>query len=234
MACPYSVVFDTVDNSPPPERPPLIVIEHSSQTNRQAVLGIAIVGALIIVFVFAMIAANMTHGLVKSIQPLLVYVVLVGELFAVARALLILSPPTDAVCKAEILVGHLAVFCAFVALYVKTWRVNALMIMSTLKKIKITNEDALKMTGLGIAGLCVYLIITAAVGDSHRAYSETDIANQLTDTYYCEETYPAIQYSLYVVEAVLLIAVLNYTWSIRSLPGAVNESHPILGGIKTV
>jgi hypothetical protein len=65
-------------------------------------------------------------------------------------------------------------------------------------------------------------------------YSTTDIANQLTDTYSCSEAVPSLQTALCIAEIVMLAFTLYFAYSVRSLPGAVNESYTILAACTVI
>ena len=225
--CPYNVIYNTLDNLRPTERPPIIVSNDASPDQRMIVTVLASFALAVTLIMGFLIFRNQNHGLVKVLQPVLVSIVFLGAVLGIIRAFLFLVPVSNAVCKADIAVGHLAVFLVFSTLCVKTWRVKRLMIMTTIAKVKITNTDALLRIGGIVFGLTVYLIIVLVVGNATVLIAEVDANNQITYNLFCGEDIPDLQSSLFAIEACLILAVLNYAQSIRTLPGAVNESNTI-------
>ena len=146
--CPYSVVYNTFDNSRPTERPPTIERNDASPAESLIVIILASFALAVTIIMGLLIFRNQNHGLVKVLQPVLVSVVFLGAVLGIIRAFLLLAPVSKAVCMADIAVGHLSVFLVFSTLFVKTWRVKRLMIMTTTAKVKITNTDALLCIGV--------------------------------------------------------------------------------------
>ena len=137
--------------------------------------------ALVVTLIMGfLIFRNQNHGLVKVLQPTLVSIVFLGAVLGIIRAFSFLAPVSNAVCNADVAVGHLAVFLVFSNLCVKTWRVKRLMIMTTIAKVKITNTIALLRIGVLVFGLTVYLLIVLLVGKSTILIAKDDSNDQIT------------------------------------------------------
>lgn len=234
IQCPFNVQYRTADNTPPPERSPTIKIDTTSEGNITAVIVVAAFGISATLFIAAVLLFNSKNPLVKSIQPVMVSITLTGEFVAAVRALLLVAPLSNSICKAEIAVGHIAFLLVFVVLLIKTWRVHSFMVTSAVRKVNFTTQDSLKAVAAIMSVFVAYLIVVLVVGNSTVVYSETDIANQLTDTYFCSEAVPSLQMALCIAEIVMLGFVCNYAFAVRSLPGAVNETYTILAGTVAV
>ena len=145
----------------PSDKKPDILLESTEAI--QAFL--YIIGALGVAYVVAVIVvlAYRRHSkLVKASQPIMMSIVLLGEFMAFIRVIFGGEHPSPASCSSQFWLGHLAYVLVFDALTIKTWRVFKIISNKSLKRVKISNLDVLRITLMLISFFLVFLIIIQA------------------------------------------------------------------------
>jgi len=228
--CGCSPVFNTPDNSVPLYRPNAIVEELNS-----AMIGLLIalfVISILMLMVFAVVMFIYRKSrLVKASQPGMMMFVFIGGLLGSFFILNQSFSLDDTVCRASRFLGHSSFFFIFVALEVKTWRVH-MIVNSSMRKVKITNQNVLQIVGVIITLLIIYLIIFLIVGDPHvNMITTLGTMQSRTISYQCDDKIPGFSVALNILEIALLALGGYFCYSTRNVPGAVNESKYIGIGI---
>lgn len=193
-------------------------------------ISLTAIGLATLLITAVAVSVNRANPLLKAVKPTMILIVLFGLLMALIRGVLIVFIVSDDLCRAEIILAHLSIFVVLSTVLVKTWRVHRLICLNTLKKVTITNWDAIKLIAKVVLCLCTLLAVDVAVGGSRVVHSHEYVANQRINFHYCAATIPELQIGLWVVDAILLLMTAQYAWSVRSVPGALNEAYSILGG----
>lgn len=225
----YKPVLRTRNNKFPPDTPAPIVIDIPS-TSAIVMFVFAALSFVAVLLVIALICYYNSSKLIKASQPIMLYFMCVGGLLSVARSLVGGTSISDVSCGLRNWFGHLAYVFVFGSLFVKTWRVNMLVNTRTLKKIKITNTDILKIMSACVFCACVYLAIMQGVGQPHLSHANSTISNQLTSVKFCHFEHSGFQTALFVVEFLVLLTGARLCWAVKNVPDSVNESKFIAGG----
>lgn len=231
MKC-QNFIFNTKDNTPPPDTPPPRY--YTMSPGLQATLiTIAAVAAAVAVVSFAIAFYFRSSKLIRTSQPVMLYFFLFGELLGAARVLIGGLPVSDTICGLTHWLGHLSVVLVFGSLFIKTWRVNKLINSKTLKRIRITaTHVATIMSVVVVVGL-LYLSVLQGIGQPHRSLIKTLVSNQTYIREKCALHVSVIETVLFVIEGLLLLFGARLCWAVKDVPDAVNESKPIAAGMLT-
>ena len=196
---------------------------------------VAVLGALsaaAALFCLATLALFRTHHRVKYTQPPVLFLIFSGYLVLSVKIMASVSTINARYCVADKWVGHVGFACAFIPLVVKLWRLDKIVNGKTLKKVKITDTDALKLCLWGMLALVILLAIDSAVANgvdplgfmrSRRAL----MRNQYTYTYFCGLSHHPASLALtgfiYAFQLAVMAVAMVYLWKTRQLPANVNE-----------
>jgi hypothetical protein len=167
---------------------------------------------------------------IKASQPVMLYTILVGGAFALARGLLGIVPVTDAVCGARVFVGHLTFAVLFGSLFVKVWRVHVLVNSKTLRRIKFSATQAFLMLVQIVCATVVFLLILQFVAAPELSYASAVSSNQEYLTPRCVFRYNEFETVLMIMEALFMLYGFRLCWNIRNVPVGFNESMSISQG----
>jgi hypothetical protein len=228
MGC-YNIIYATESNTPTSDTRTTIVV---TLNNGLRVL-LFVLGALVLVLVAGVcffLYFYRSSKLIKASQPMMMYFILLGEVIGGARVINTGLEITDHTCTAGIWLGHMAFFLVFGCLFLKTWRIHKLVNNPTLKRIKITVYDILRM--LFVMQLCViiYLIILTMVGKPHRSDISSTSSNQTTELVRCSFVNPNFHTALFAIEGVIVIIGARLCWAVKDVPDAINEAKYIAMG----
>lgn len=220
-------VFNTPDNSRPLDRPPPII--NSFAGSAAIILYFLAALSIVLAVGFAIMIARTAHKrLVKSYQPMMLYMALFGFFLSAIRTILAGIPFTDSVCTADVWFGHASFMIVFSTLTMKTWRVHLVINSSGFRRIKVTTQQVVLATVFIIGLLFVYLAILTGVGKPGMAYVETDLGALRVQLYpKCRDEVPGIGIALYVIEALWIAQGARLCWATKDAPDAVNDSGPI-------
>jgi len=227
--CGCTPVFNTADNSIPLYRPNASIEDLNSAMTGLLIALFVISILMLIVFAVVMIIYRKSR-LVKASQPGMMAFIflggLLGSFFILNQSLKL----DDTVCRSGRFLGHASFFFIFVALEVKTWRVH-MIVNSSMKRVKITNQNVLQIVGVAISIIIIYLIVFLVVGKPHMQMLTTlGTMQSRTFSYQCNDDIPGFSTALYILEIVLLALGGYLCYSTRNVPGAMNESKHIAIG----
>ena len=233
IPCEYYVEYNTFDGRRPPDSNPDIYNEASTGVVTFLII-IGVLGIVSILFIAVTLLLHRQSKLVKASQPPMMAVILVGQLLSYSRVIIGGRYPTEIICIEQFWFGHLAFIFAFGAMTIKTWRVYKIISNNSLKRVKISNWDVIKLTfalvGLGI----IYIIIAQTVGKPRVSEKIVTVANQSTYFTTCSFEHTEVETTIYVLEAIFLI----YGWRVcsasKNAPSAINESGPISSAISII
>jgi hypothetical protein len=211
---------------PPTDKPADIILARSPAA--QGVL--YAVGAIVFLLVLVLAAFTFKFEKTKQIkasQPIMLYCMLAGGVVAGCRVIVNAWTRTDAVCRLEIWLGHLAFIFVFGSLFVKTWRVHRLVNSKTLKKVVFTPHQAFRMFAGIVAMMCVYLMFTTLFGKTERFFQSSTVSNQTTKTPVCVTKRTQMETTLDVLEFIFLLFGFRLCYAIKDVPDSINESHLI-------
>jgi ABC-type branched-subunit amino acid transport system substrate-binding protein len=229
LAC-RAVVYDSKPfDDPPSDNRPAVRVEFNSVTRTFFYLLGGVVITVAVVFLFLTIRFRDLPEVQNSQEPLL-YCIVLGGLLAGARVINAGVPLSDATCVSGFWLGNLSYWFAVMAFFLKSWRVNRLLAMTSLKRVKITTFQIMGYMFLSVAGLVAMLIILTVVGDPHYQEVVHVSSNQETLVPYCSMTHPEVQTVLYVIYALLLGTGLRICWSLREVPKKFSDFHTIGSG----
>jgi hypothetical protein len=220
-------VFNTPDNSRPLDRPPPII--NSLAGSAAIILYFLAALSLVLAAGFGIMIARTAHKrLVKSYQPMMLYMALFGFFLAAIRTTLAGVHFTDSICLADVWFGHTSFMIVFSTLTMKTWRVHLVINSSGFRRIKVTTQQDVLATLFIIGLLLVYLAILTGVGKPGMTYVETVLGSLKLELYpKCRDKVPGIGIALYVIEALWIAQGARLCWATKDAPDAVNDSGPI-------
>ena len=88
-----------------------------------------------------------------------------------------------------------------------------------------------KYTALLVFCVCIYLMVSTAVGVPRKANHAVTFANQTTLDEFCDMKYPQMQTTLFVLEAASLLYGAYLCYRTKDVPDAINESSSVSGAI---
>jgi ABC-type branched-subunit amino acid transport system substrate-binding protein len=214
---------------PPTDTPPPIFRQMSiGLSAAQYVLG-AILSLLVFVCTVFLVVNRRTK-LIKSSQPVLWYSILVGGLIAALRVFIGGTVKNDILCMSQFWSGHLAFVLVIGSLFVKGYRVHCIVNTKTLRRVKFTAGDAMKILSSIVGMTIIYLIFALAFGQPHLHHQTSVVSNQETIEESCSMQNAQYQTALFAAEFVLLIVAFWVCWETRNVPDVVNESKLISTG----
>jgi ABC-type branched-subunit amino acid transport system substrate-binding protein len=214
---------------PPTDTPPPIFRQMSiGLSAAQYVLG-AILSLLVFVCTVFLVVNRRTK-LIKSSQPALLYSILFGGLLAAVRVFIGGTVKNNVLCMSQFWSGHLAFVLVIGSLFVKGYRVHCIVNTKTLRRVKFTAGDAMKILSSIVGMTIIYLIFALAFGQPHLHHQTSVVSNQETIEESCSMQNAQYQTALFAAEFVLLIVAFWVCWETRNVPDVVNESKLISTG----
>jgi len=174
------------------------------------------------------------HHNVKYTQPTVLAVMFLGYAILGIKVLSSQSTISRGFCVGDKWLSHIGFSCSFVPLIVKLWRLDKIVNSKTLKRVKITDKDALSICLRIILILIMLLGIDSAVANlgennvsGFMKATTTVERNQQIFTYYCGVSPSAGSLAttsfVYTFQSVLMLAAIIYLYKTRRLPSNVNE-----------
>lgn len=228
--CGCTPVYNTQRNTIPEYKPDPVYSKMSS--GLQTLLILFFVVSLVTVLAFTgILIYYRKKRIVKATQPAMLFFILLGSVFACMKVIIGSLELTDSVCIADRWLGHIAFFMVFGALSVKTWRVH-MIVNSSMRRMKISSRNVIYIIFGLIISLLIYLAVFTSLGSPYVLLKiRDDGAQKQTFLYSCDDHIPAFSYSLYGVEALLIISGGYFCYSTRNVPDAVNDSKNIASAV---
>jgi hypothetical protein len=151
----------------------------------------------------------------------------VGEGLGAIRVILAGFNLSDAVCRAQGVIGHLSFWLVFAPLAVKLWRINRVMNVSKLSKVKVTVNDTIMYLAAILSLVSVYLAIITGIDDPHAGFVDNTVSNQLSRYSTCLHNDSTLEIPLFVTEAALVLYLLWVAYATKDLPVAFNEFYSV-------
>jgi hypothetical protein len=222
IACPsdmicHEVVYDSPSNKIPGDSRSPIVLEFN-QTTRVFfyALGWLVIAVVLLFLVLTIRYRNLAE--VQNSQESLLYCILIGGFLAGGRVINSAVPLSDNTCVAGYWFGNLSFWFAMMAFFLKSWRVNRLLAIKSIKRVRITTSQIMTYMFLSVFFMVAMLVLLTIVGQPHYREVVTENSNQQTLVPYCAMVNPGTQSILYVFEAMLLGTTLRTCWSVREVP----------------
>jgi hypothetical protein len=235
MSCPsdlscHEVVYDhnPSDEIPSDSRTPIVLDFQQATRDAFYVLGWLVI-AVALIFLFLTIRFRALAE-VRNSQESLLYCILLGGLLAGGRVINAAVPLSDQTCVAGFWLGNLSFWFVVMSFFLKSWRVNQLLAIKSIKRIRITTTQIMSYMLLSLLFLVGMLVLLTMVGQPHYQEVVTVSSNQKTVTPYCALKNPPTQTVLYVIYALLLGSTLRICWSIREVPKKFSDFHTIGSG----
>lgn len=229
-ACATSVQYRTLDNRPPPDiRPDVLVVMDAGLA--AALVAIGVVLCAFVVFSLAVVVYFRASKIMKASQPMMVSIILFGCLLGGLRVITGGLPLSDGTCNAWFWLGHLSFNIVFAAMSAKLWRVDKVVNTKSLKRIKVSEMRVVIITAIATAAVCVYLMISTVVGWPHLTFHSVTAANQTVRDEFCNLTYSQFQTTLFVLEGAALVYGTFLCYKTKDVPDAINEAKSITSAI---
>jgi hypothetical protein len=228
MAC-NDVVYRSSSNTPPSDTRPTIIVELSEEM-RGLLIALGTILLLMAIGVMVFLYIYRESKLIKASQGPVMYFIVLGEIFGGARVINAALDITDDTCIAGIWAGHLAFFLVFGCLFLKCWRIDRLVNSESLKRIRITTLDVLKILFGILTVVVIYLIILTLVGQPHQSSLTSTSSNQTTEKYHCAFEHAELHTALFAMEAAVLAYGVKVCWATKNVPDAVNEAKYVAFG----
>jgi ABC-type branched-subunit amino acid transport system substrate-binding protein len=167
---------------------------------------------------------------VKNSQEYLLYCIVFGGLLAGGRVINSALPLSDKSCVAGFWLSNLSYWFVMMAFFLKSWRVNKLLAIKSIKRVRITTGQIMLYMLLSVLLVLGILVILTVIGVPHSSEVRSESSNQETLVPYCKLERPGIQLLLYVLHALLLGTGLRLCWSLREVPKKFSDFHTIGSG----
>eukprot|EP01041_Mallomonas_annulata_P002384 gene2384-4628_t len=224
------VTYRTADNQPAKDSPDDIIILMPAAMS----VALYVIGAMIAILVIAVTIGVLKYKqtkIIKVSQPAMLFVILVGAMIGAGRVIAGGIPLSDEACMAEIWFIHLSFVLVCGSLFVKSWRVNALLNSTKIRKIKITTNNVLIKVGLSTTLMALYLMFITVFGGVRKVLTSTLAQNQITIRSHCTYKHAEMEMALYAMEGVVLGLGARLCWALKTLPSSFNESKHIASAI---
>ena len=223
-------VYNSANNRMVRDSPPIRIQElHFIQ--KQNILWAVGCFAIALTTVFLLwIVLCRTNKIVRAMQPVMSCVVLIGGYIVAGRVFVASVHITDSTCIAGLWLGHFGFAAVFAPLFVKMWRVQAIL-NSGFKKVRISDGKVLKLVAVVLAFAAVYLCILTWAGKPHAGTKCVVISNQEICDLECSFDYPEYHTTLFAIEAASIFYGAYLCYQIKGAPEAVNESSEISKGM---
>lgn len=123
--------------------------------------------------------------------------------------------------------GHLGFGLLFGGLFLKMWRVDKIVNTTSLKRVKITNNDISRIGVITSILLAAYLGVISGASGIYSSVVMSTVANQDTLMYTCSEETPGLQMALFVIEFIFIVWGIRLCNATKNAPSVVNESQYI-------
>jgi ABC-type branched-subunit amino acid transport system substrate-binding protein len=170
---------------------------------------------------------------VQNSQESLLYCILLGGLLAGGRVINSSLMLSDQTCEAGFWLSNLSYWLPVMAFFLKSWRVNRLLAIRSIKRVRITTPQIMSYMFLSVLFMVGMLVVLSVVGQPHLAEKVTVNANQETRIPYCGMVHPEVQTVLYIIHALLLGTGLRLCWSLREVPKKFSDFHTIGSGLRS-
>jgi len=221
--CTEKFVYSTSNGLRPRDRPDDVHLEMvAGLVGFLIFLGAA--GLLIVIILSVYLLLHRKNKLLKTAQPPMLAMVLLGQALAAIRVIVGTQKPTASLCHANLWTGHVAFVLVYGGLCLKMWRVDKIVNIRSIKRVKITDRDMM-LYGFGLfLAVVVLLIIVSVHGKPHVELSVETFAN--VDTYIneCRQDVPEVEQAMYAIEAVFLLWGIRLCNATKDAPSSVNES----------
>lgn len=200
------------------------IVEEKFFAEKQAIL--LATGALCIAvstFYLCMYIFNWGSKCLTSSQPRMSILILIGGYLVAGRVINAGFEITDVSCIVGLWLGHLGFALVFCTLFIKMWRVSAL-INAGMKKIRITEWYVVQLTLGAFGAMVVYMCILTWVGNPHADHRCETESNRRTCDMICSFDHPETHTVLFCVEAAMVCYGAYLCYRIKGAPAAVNES----------
>jgi hypothetical protein len=169
--------------------------------------------------------------LIKASQPPVSYIILFGCLLGAIRSLMALAELSVQSCMGQMWVGHLSFVVVFSALIVKTWKVNVVMNVGSMKKKTVTTRQTVKIIAIATLPVVLFLTVISAVAtvnivDVLVSADNFDIIKERR----CEFQLNSggfVMKSLYLLELSAMMYGLYLCYLIRNIPDTISNSRAI-------
>ncbi|ORX69845.1 hypothetical protein BCR32DRAFT_272403 [Anaeromyces robustus] len=181
-------------------------------------------GILVTLVVFVIVIKNRTALVIRRSSPLFLYIMLVGILISFGSIYTYIGKPTSLICNIRPLILVLAFGLAFLALFIKTFRIKVIFDKSDIKvqdKYLLIYSGSILLVELIIVGLWTFL-----------SKMEPDIIkiNSKMHYYACKNTSKLgfyFQLALIVINAIILLYGCYLAVKVKDVYSDYNESKVI-------
>eukprot|EP01041_Mallomonas_annulata_P004843 gene4843-9647_t len=224
------ITYRTKDNQPAKDSPDdIIILMPEAMSVALYVIGAMI--ALLVISTTVGVIIYRQNQIIKVSQPAMLYVILAGAMLGAGRVVAGGIPLSDTTCITDVWFMHLSFVLVCGSLFVKSWRVNALMNSTKIRRIKITIRNVLLKVALATVVMILYLIFLTVYGHNKVQMVATELNNQVTIRPRCNYRHPEVELALYAIEGVVLVMGARLCWALKTLPSSFNESKYIASAI---
>jgi hypothetical protein len=169
-------------------------------------------------------------AVVQNSQEFMLYCIVLGGLMAGGRVINAAVPLSDRSCVVGYWLSNLSYWFVMMAFFLKSWRVNQLLAIKSIKRVRITTGQIMRYMLVSVVSIVGLLLVLTLIGDPHVNEMVSESSNQETLVPYCAMEHPEVQTTLYVIYALLLGNVLRLCWSLREVPKKFSDFHTIGSG----
>lgn len=219
-------VYNTHDGKPALDRKlPLNLI--LSDGLKGFLIALGVITLLLSLSAGSLITFYRSSKFIMAAQPPMLVFIVFGSIICGIRIILDGITPSNEVCVAKFWLGHLCFSFIFGAIFLKTYRLHKIVNNKSLKRVVFSNTKITRYMLIGLGIQLVYLAITTGVAEPRLVYAVAHVSNQDIISMDCGFRAGGLAHmntALYACEALFLIWGMNFTFAVRDVPDAVNET----------
>jgi len=194
--------------------------------NISAIIMISIVaiGIIVTIVIFILVVKNRTALVIRRSSPLFLYFMLIGILISFGSVLTFIGKPNEIVCMIRPIILVLAFCLAFIALFLKTFRIKVIFDKSNVK----VQDKHLLIYGSII--LVIELVIVGAWTVLDKMQPTVKYVNSKMHYYTCNNTGKigaSLQIALLIINAITLLYGCYLAVKVKNVYSDYNESKVI-------
>jgi hypothetical protein len=214
----------------PSDSPPDIIL-YMNAGLKYLLYALAIISVFPYLVSLVLFVLNPTSKTVKNSQPFSIMVIILGACFASISIFLVATEPDSSICIGIVWFENLAYVLIFNSIFVKMWRIHKIVNNKTLKRMKISWVDILKIVAAQLALVVVLLAIATGTSsfDIEYEYSVSQNQRYLKPTCSGVTAVSMVFFNIiYFYQLATLVVCIYYVYLIRHVPPAVNETSALV------
>merc|ERR1711865_244704 len=215
--------------------PKTITVNKDDSATEFLLLILGIIGIVVNVLIYIWLYRNRKEKIVQRSQTVFLKLVIVGGVLLNLTVGLAGQAPSDALCGAQIWIGHIGYILLFVPLLMKLYRVAILFNNTKMKKLKMTAGTLLKRMGVLLSIISAYLLFWTLFAPSAAKLKYDGVmsldSTVVTQTLACSSDTPVLGQVVIAFEFLILLWGVSLCVQTRGVSEDFAETKYIAFGI---